>query len=264
MQNSRVFESTIFSVDVIQAAARQIESLTPREAKEKRDLWALSTKSGNSSWHYDSVDEFFADYRKRPKIAHFTRSLGYQHELKVDLFNEETEVSVAAPDRAQIESVFHIFESMASASKLPDAPEVPEKPTIFIGHGRDPQWKTLKDHLHEQHGYQVEAYETGARAGHAIRDILTELLEASSFALLVLTGEDEHADGTMHARENVIHEVGLFQGRLDYGRAIVLLEQGAQEFSNIAGVQQIRFSKGNIRETFGDVLATLRREFGSE
>ena len=27
-----------------------------------------------------------------------------------------------------------------------------------------------------------------------------------------MTAEDEHADGTKHARENVIHEVGLFQG----------------------------------------------------
>lgn len=51
------------------------------------------------------------------------------------------------------------------------------------------------------HGYQVEAYETGARAGHTIRDILAELVRVSTFALLVLTAEDEHADGTMHARE---------------------------------------------------------------
>jgi predicted nucleotide-binding protein len=64
----------------------------------------------------------------------------------------------------------------------------------------------------------------------------------------------------MHARENVIHETGLFQGRLKHGRAVVLLEEGATEFSNIAGIQQIRFMKNNIRETFGDVLAVLRRE----
>jgi hypothetical protein len=39
------------------------------------------------------------------------------------------------------------------------------------------------------------------------------------------------------------------------------LEAGAKEFSNIQGIHQIRFSKGNIREAYGDVLATLRREF---
>lgn len=88
------------------------------------------------------------------------------------------------------------------------------------------------------------------------------MLGRSSFACLVLTAEDEMADGTMRARRNVIHEAGLFQGRLGFSRAIVLLEEGAEEFSNIHGIQQIRFAKGNIKETFGEVLATLRREFG--
>ena len=120
----------------------------------------------------------------------------------------------------------------------------------------------LKDHLQDKHGYDVQAYEIGSRAGHTIRDILEEMLEESSFALLVLTGEDETKDGKLHARQNVVHETGLFQGKLGFSRAIVLLEDGTEEFSNIAGIQQIRFSKGNIKETFGDVLAVLKREFG--
>jgi hypothetical protein len=73
-------------------------------------------------------------------------------------------------------------------------------------------------------------------------------------------GTDEN--GQLHARENVIHELGLFQGRLGFSRAIVLLEEKTTEFSNISGIHQIRFRKRGIRETFGDVLATIRREFG--
>ena len=72
---------------------------------------------------------------------------------------------------------------------------------------------------------------------------------------MVLTGEDLDANGTLHARENVIHELGLFQGRLGWRKAIALLEEGIEEFSNIHGINQIRFSKGNIQETFGEVLA---------
>jgi predicted nucleotide-binding protein len=109
----------------------------------------------------------------------------------------------------------------------------------------------------------VEAYEVGARAGHTIRDVLTDMLGKSLFACLVLTAEDEMADGTMRARQNVIHEAGLFQGRLGFNKAIILIEEGTEEFSNIQGVQQIRFSKGNVKETFGEVLATLRRELRS-
>jgi predicted nucleotide-binding protein len=59
----------------------------------------------------------------------------------------------------------------------------------------------------------------------------------------------------------VVHEVGLFQGVLGFDRAIVAIEEGVEAFSNIQGIHQLRFSTGNIREVFGDVLATLKREF---
>ena len=118
----------------------------------------------------------------------------------------------------------------------------------------------MKDHLHEKHGYEVEAYETGARAGHEIRDVLEKMMNKVSFAILVMTGEDEVEGGKMRARQNVVHELGLFQGHLGFTKAIVLLEDGTEAFSNLSGVQQIRYGKENIKETFGEVLATLRRE----
>ena len=122
----------------------------------------------------------------------------------------------------------------------------------------------MKDHLHEKQGYDVEAYESGARAGLTVRDALADMLTRSSFALLVLTGEDEDATGALHARDNVIHELGLFQSRLGWEKAIALVEEGVTEFSNIHGLNQIRFGKGRIQETFGEVVATVRREFEAD
>ena len=87
------------------------------------------------------------------------------------------------------------------------------------------------------------------------------MLSKASFAILVLTGEDKTSEEGFRARQNVIHEAGLFQGRLGFNRAIILLEEGTEEFSNIQGIEKIRFAKRNIKETFGEVLATLRREF---
>ena len=75
-----------------------------------------------------------------------------------------------------------------------------------------------------------------------------------------MTAEDEQSGGRLHARMNVIHEAGLFQGRLGFERAIVLLEEGCEEFSNIQGLGQIRFPKGNIRAIFEDVRQVLERE----
>ena len=63
-----------------------------------------------------------------------------------------------------------------------------------------------------------------------------------------MTAEDATAEGDVRARQNVVHEIGLFQGRLGFTRGIVLFEEGAEEFSNINGIDQIRFKKDNIRD----------------
>jgi predicted nucleotide-binding protein len=158
-----------------------------------------------------------------------------------------------------------VFEKNLDKSALPDSTLITTtSPKIFIGHGRDPQWRDLKDHLHEKHGLHVVAYEIGPRAGLSVKEVLEQMLEDSSFAVLVLTSEDLHTDGEWHARDNVIHEVGLFQGSLGFEKAIILLEDGVKEFSNILGINQVRFAKGSIRETFGEVLAVIRREFGRD
>jgi len=82
----------------------------------------------------------------------------------------------------------------------------------------------------------------------------------AAVAFLVMTAEDETAEGQMQARMNVIHEAGLFQGRLGFTRAIVLLEEGCEEFSNISGLGQIRFPQGNIAAAFEEIRRVLERE----
>jgi predicted nucleotide-binding protein len=59
---------------------------------------------------------------------------------------------------------------------------------------------------------------------------------------------------------NVVQEAGMFQGRLGFTRAIILLEDGCQEFSNIQGLGQIRFPRGNIRAAFEEIRQVLERE----
>lgn len=105
------------------------------------------------------------------------------------------------------------------------------------------------------------AYEIGPRAGLSVKEILEDMQSKSNFAVLVMTGEDTYNDGTLHTRENVIHEIGLFQGSLGFKKAIILKENNVEEFSNISGINQIRFEKGSINTTYGDVLATIKREF---
>ena len=131
---------------------------------------------------------------------------------------------------------------------------------VFIGHGQSHLWRALKDFIEDRLGLTVLEFNSQPVAGKATTTRLSELLDASAFAFVIMTGEDEQPDGKLRARENVVHEAGLFQGRLGFERAIVLLEEGCEEFSNIHGLNQIRFPKGNIAASFEEVRAVLERE----
>jgi predicted nucleotide-binding protein len=273
MRKSKKYRRTKFAPEIVRNAVRVLLAAAEQRGVVKpREPNLRVFTEGGESWHHDEEAEYFADYRRNHDQSTYTQTIYVEDRdeltgfsLEVDFAYGNTTIHVEAPDRPDIAAVFEVFEEAEAASNIPAEPEsATEKahPTVFIGHGRDSQWRDLKDHLTDKHGYTVVAYETGARAGHTIRDILDELTRSSSFALLVLTGEDELESGELHPRLNVVHELGLFQGALGFTRAIALLEEGATEFSNIHGINQIRFSKGNVRETYGEVLATLRREFG--
>lgn len=131
---------------------------------------------------------------------------------------------------------------------------------IFIGHGRSPDWRELKDFVSDRLQLPWDEFNRIPAAGVTNIARLAQMLDQASFAFLIMTAEDEQADGNRHARMNVIHEVGLFQGRLGFERAIVLLEEGCEEFSNVQGLGQIRFPKGNVSAIFEDIRAVLERE----
>jgi predicted nucleotide-binding protein len=259
MKRTKEYRGRRFQANAIIAAADEFRQLG--ETEGKMGLGPLSVDCPEEKWGFDSEQEFFTEYRRGlfddAWYSIYGKSL--EHGLQVWSSGTFTQVEITHPTRASIDQVFEVFER-----HLPMAETRVKRPTpvtVFIAHGHSLMWRDLKDHLHEQHGYAVEAYETGARAGHTVRDILADMLKASTFAVIVMSGEDETSDGGLRTRQNVVHEAGLFQGRLGFSRCIAVVEEGVEAFSNIDGVHQLRFPKGRIKETFGDILATLHREF---
>ena len=131
---------------------------------------------------------------------------------------------------------------------------------VFIGHGQSPIWRELKDFLSDRLSLPWDEFNREAVAGFSTFERISSMLESASFAFLIMTAEDQHSDATAHARQNVVHEVGLFQGKLGPRRAIILLEQGCQEFTNIVGLSQIRFPSGRISAAFEEIRRVVERE----
>lgn len=131
---------------------------------------------------------------------------------------------------------------------------------VFIGHGRSKLWARVKVFIQDEMKVKTISYESESRAGKSIIPILQDMLDKATFAILILTAEDETKDGKMRARQNVIHKAGLFQGRLGFEKAILLLQNGSENFTNVDGLQYIGFSDENIEQTFYELQRVLKRE----
>jgi predicted nucleotide-binding protein len=144
-------------------------------------------------------------------------------------------------------------------SLLRPVPAQAEK-KIFIGHGHSSEWLKLKEFLKDELKLEVVEFNTVSAAGISTPARLRDMLDKSVFAFLIMTAEDEQADGSFNPRMNVVHEAGLFQGKLGFEKAIILLEEGCAEFSNAYGLNHIPFQKRNIKAAFEDVRGVLKRE----
>ena len=208
-------------------------------------------------WAYDNLEDFIADLNPENSdlFMHFSKDqtvrLCHYIHFKFEITTKE---------KTKIVQFETQTDNIVSENLVPHPePEIESKtPTIFIGHGKHNDWRDLKDHLQDKHNIPIIAYEVGSRAGHTIRDVLEDMLNESELAILVHTPEDELSDGSFNTRPNVVHETGIFQGRLGFSKAIILLKIGVNEFTNIDGIQQLRYK--NISETFGDILAWIARE----
>jgi predicted nucleotide-binding protein len=77
--------------------------------------------------------------------------------------------------------------------------------------------------LQNDHHLSPIEFNSSSAAGLANSERLKEMLDQADFAFLILTGEDERATGGFNPRLNVVHEAGLFQGKLGFKKAIILL-----------------------------------------
>ena len=76
-----------------------------------------------------------------------------------------------------------------------------------------------------------------------------------------MTGDDDIGIGAPRARENVMHEIGFFQGKYGLANVCLLHEEGTNIPSNIHGLVYIPFPKDLVSAAFGVLGRELRAAF---
>ena len=90
--------------------------------------------------------------------------------------------------------------------------------------------------------------------------IVEKLEKASAFcncAIVLLTKDDEITDGGMRPRQNVIHEIGFFQGKYGRNKVILLCERGVELLSNISGIMRIEFDVTHFEAVYDAIRMEL-------
>jgi sugar/nucleoside kinase (ribokinase family) len=146
---------------------------------------------------------------------------------------------------------------LVARSRVSD--EESHKKRVFVGHGRNAEWLHVRDCL-AHWGLVPTYYGSTPSTGKFTSDILTTQALGADFAVIVATADDTDGSGRPSGRQNVVHEIGLMQGRLGWSKVAILLEEGVEPFSNIAGLQHIRFATGRINQAFHELEEMLVRE----
>jgi hypothetical protein len=242
---------------------------------EERPMLGLNeVVLANAETHtFDTVASWLDAYRRNPTACTLT-SITLRGTSRFDYFFDPihgSTIAVEVPSVDDVNELFEVFERAAPNYRLPEEPvsehapvsSLIPRPQVFIGYGgRSRAWRDLQDFL-TRLGVAVETFQSETRVGQTITDVLEGMLDRANFAFLVHTAEDDMGDGRMRARENIVHETGLFQGRLGLDRAIIVREEGTEQFSNVHGLQEIRFPSGQIHVAFGEVIEVLRKHFPS-
>jgi predicted nucleotide-binding protein len=174
----------------------------------------------------------------------------------------EPELKMVAPDtgqpapmhfsRAQAERLMRdidqVFEIRANSELEQPKQEAIQR--VFITHGRSHDWRAVQAFIEKDVQLPTIELAQEANLGRTIIEKLIDSAARCSSAVIVMTGDDVANEEESRVRENVMHEIGFFQGR--YGRNLVVLlhEEGVNVPTNLAGVAYVPFPKGNVEAGF--------------
>jgi predicted nucleotide-binding protein len=156
-----------------------------------------------------------------------------------------------------VRDIEQIFEIRAN-SELVTPAVLLSKRRVFISHGRASDWREVQQYIEKDIELETRELAQEANQGRTILEKLNATASECDSAVIVMTGDDLDASGQIKARENVVHEIGFFQGKYGLSRICLMHEEGVNIPSNIHGLVYTPFSKGNVSAAFGLLYRELK------
>jgi predicted nucleotide-binding protein len=170
-------------------------------------------------------------------------------------------------ERSQLERLLrdieYLFEVRSHSELSVPASGDPREQRVFISHGQTLDWREVQIFIEKDLGIETLELAQEPNFGRTVLQKLAEESARCSYAIIVMTGEDTMADGQVRARENVIHEIGYFQGKFGLSSICLLHEEGVNTPSNIHGLVYIPFPPGIVRASFSALARELRAAWRS-
>jgi hypothetical protein len=151
-----------------------------------------------------------------------------------------------------------IFEIRSNSELAMPANAGAPKHRVFVSHGRAPAWREVQAYIEKDLGLQTVELAQEPNQGRTVLTKLSEVSDQFDSAVIVMTADDLDASGQARARENVIHEIGFFQGKYGLARICLLHEEGTSIPSNIHGLVYAPFPHDLVSTSFGLLTRELR------
>ena len=134
----------------------------------------------------------------------------------------------------------------------------PKTSRIFISHGRKEEWRKIQEYVEKTLDIPTLELAQSPNKGRTIFQKLIDESDECTFAVIVMTGDDLTTDEEIRARENVIHEIGYFQGKYGANRVCLLHENGVNIPTNIQGLVYIPFPRDGVEAALGGLTRELK------
>lgn len=159
-----------------------------------------------------------------------------------------------------VRDIDQIFEIRANSELAQPTTEAPRR--VFVSHGRSGDWRQVQAFIEKDVGLPTIELEQQPSGGRTLIEKLDENAARCDSAIIVMTGDDVVNKDEARVRENVMHELGFFQGRYGRNRVVLLHEDGVNIPSNLGGIVYIPYPKGSVDAGFHVLNRELKAMYG--